>query len=74
MITSNRIFQGDDTQWYFHMRGNQAAGPFATAQEAESALSAHVRACKRRMDFSVPWPRQWTPTRLLRAVSAPRHT
>lgn len=74
-MTTNRIFQGEDQQWYFHMRGNQAAGPFESYQEAGAALTRHVKTCKRRTDFSIPWPRAWTPTRLLRrSVSAPRHT
>mgnify|MGYP006204545787 CR=1 FL=1 len=75
MMMSNRIFQGEDDQWYFHVRGNQAVGPFASAQDAGSALAEHVNTCKRRTDFQVPWPRHWTRARLLRrAVSAPRHT
>jgi hypothetical protein len=75
MITTNRIFQGEDEQWYFHVRGNQAAGPFASVNDAGSALAKHVSTCKRRTDFVVPWPRGWTPSRLLRrAIAAPRHT
>jgi len=74
-MTTNRIFQGEDGEWYFHMRGNQAAGPFASFQEAGAALNRHVKTCKRRTDFNIPWPRAWTPARLLRrGVSAPRHT
>ncbi len=74
MMTTNRIFQGEDQQWYFHVRGNQAAGPFASQQEAGSALNQHVRACQRRTEFALPWPRAWTPTRLLRrAGSTQRH-
>lgn len=74
-METNRIFQGDDAQWYFHVRGNQAVGPFTSAQDAGAALGEHVKTCKRRTDFTVPWPRGWAPTRLLRrAAAAPRHT
>jgi hypothetical protein len=55
------------------VRGNQAVGPFASLSDAGDALSAHVRTCKRRVDFTVPWPQEWNPARLLRrAASAPR--
>lgn len=74
-MTTSRIFLGEDQQWYFHVRGNQSVGPFASFQEAGGALNEHVRTCQRRVDFSLPWPRDWTPTRLLRRPgSAPRHT
>lgn len=74
-MTTNRIFQGEDQQWYFHVRGNQAVGPFPSHLDAGTALGEHVRVCKRRTDLTIPWPREWTPTRLLRrAASAPRHT
>ncbi len=65
---TNRIFQDKDQQWYFHVRGNQAAGPYASYQEAASALGEHVKSCKRRTDFIVPW-RGWAPSRLLRRAS-----
>lgn len=76
-MQTNRIFQGDDQQWYFHVRGNQAVGPFGSSKDAEMGLGEHVKTCQRRVDTSVPsfpWPRGWTPSRLLRkAVAAPRH-
>jgi hypothetical protein len=74
-MTTNRIFQGEDQQWYFHVRGNQAVGPFLSFNDAGDALGKHVSNCKRRTDELIPWPRDWTPARLLRrAVSAPRHS
>ena len=74
MITSSRIFQGEDQQWYFHVRGNQAVGPFPSPQEAGTSLAEHVRTCQRRTD-SMPWLRQLTPGRLLRRPApATRHT
>ncbi|MFU8815990.1 MAG: DUF6316 family protein [Pseudomonadales bacterium] len=75
MMTKDRIFLGEDQQWYFNVRGNQAAGPFASKQEAGEALSKHVSTCKRRTEFALAWPSEWSPTRLLRrAQSAPRHS
>lgn len=74
-MSTNRIFRNEDGQWYFHVRGNQAAGPYASQQDAGRALADHVRSCQRRTTLTVPWPREWTPSRLLRrGVSAPRHT
>lgn len=75
MTKTDRIFQGEDQLWYFNVRGNQAIGPFASFSDAGDALSAHVRTCKRRTDFTLPWPQDWNPARLLRrAASAPRHS
>ncbi len=65
-MTTERIFQGEDQQWYFNVRGNQAAGPFPSFKDAADALARHVKVCKRRTDFTLPWPREWTPSRLLR--------
>jgi hypothetical protein len=65
-MATDRIFQGEDQQWYFNVRGNQAAGPFPSSQHAAEALARHVRTCKRRIELSVPWPRDWSPARLLR--------
>ena len=74
-MQTDRIFQGEDQQWYFNVRGNQAVGPFASLQDADDALSRHVTTCKRRTELTSPWPRDWNPVRLLRrAASAPRHT
>jgi hypothetical protein len=75
MMTKERIFLGEDQQWYFNVRGNQAVGPFASFQEAGDALSRHVKTCKRRTEFALAWPSEWSPTRLLRrAASEPRHS
>lgn len=75
MTNADRIFQGEDQQWYFNVRGNQAAGPFPSRGEAGAALTAHVRICQRRTDVTLPWLRDWNPAKLLRrATSTPRHT
>lgn len=74
MTNTDRIFQGEDQLWYFNVRGNQAVGPFASLNDACDALNAHVRSCKRRTEFTLSWPQEWHPARLLRrAVSSPRH-
>jgi hypothetical protein len=71
----DRIFLGEDQQWYFNVRGNQAVGPFASSQDAADALSKHVKSCKRRTELALPWPSEWHPARLLRrTASAPRHS
>jgi hypothetical protein len=73
-MKTDRIFQGEDQQWYFNVRGNQAVGPFESLQSASDALARHVKACKRRTEFVLPWPRDWSPARLLRrSTSTARH-
>ncbi len=75
MTNADRIFQGEDQQWYFNVRGNQAVGPFPSRGDAGDALTAHVRVCQRRTDAISPWPRDWSPARLLRrSATTPRHT
>lgn len=73
MTNTDRIYQGEDQQWYFNVRGNQAVGPFASQHEAGAALRAHVKTCKRRTDFTLPWLQDWNPAKLLRRAAAPRH-
>ena len=51
-MEQQRIYQGEDAQWYFNVRGNQSMGPYSTYHNAETALKAHVSACNRR--FRVP--------------------
>ena len=71
---TERIFLGEDQLWYFHVRGNQAVGPFPSSQEAAEALARHVTACKRRTESALPWPTEWSPARLLkRSTGSPRH-
>jgi hypothetical protein len=62
----DRIFLGEDQQWYFNVRGNQAVGPFDTSQAAAEALAEHVRSCKRRFELTLPWPSDWRGARLFR--------
>jgi hypothetical protein len=66
----DRIFLGEDQQWYFNVRGNQAVGPFATSQAAAEALAEHVQSCKRRFELTLPWPNEWRSPRLFRRSAA----
>ncbi len=72
-MTTDRVYQGDDNQWYFNIRGNQPLGPFETYHLAEKALHDHVSRHSARVSSRIRWPRVLKPTRILRR-SAPRHT
>ncbi len=65
-MPTNRIFQGEDQQWYFNVRGNHAVGPFISFREADDALNRHVSECKRRTRVGISWPEQLTPRRMLK--------
>lgn len=67
-MSSERVFLGEDGQWYFNVRGNQADGPYASQREAEQHLLRHVNACRQRVEGILPWPRQLHPARLLRRM------
>lgn len=74
-MSTDRIFQGEDQQWYFNVRGNQAVGPFASFADADDALKRHVHTCVRRTQAVALWPSQLTPSRLLRRPkAAARHS
>jgi hypothetical protein len=74
-MSTDRIFQGEDQQWYFNVRGNQAVGPFISFSEANDAMTRHVSECKRRTRAGISWPEQLTPGRMLRRQKAVlRHT
>jgi hypothetical protein len=70
---NDRIYQGEDDQWYYHTRGNNAAGPFDSEQAAEKALAKQVRHWSGTHSPLQAWPRAWHPGRLFRR-SASRHT
>ena len=73
-MDTERIYQGEDAQWYFHVRGNQQMGPFATNGEAEAALDAHVAACRRRLELTSLLPSVLAPFKGRRqAATRPRH-
>ena len=73
-MDSQRIYQGEDDQWYFDVRGNQVKGPYTTYRDADSALTGHIRQCRRRLDTPL-WPRDWSLFKQRRNTTAtPKHS
>ncbi|MCB1686105.1 MAG: hypothetical protein KDI31_16530 [Pseudomonadales bacterium] len=73
-MDSQRIYQGEDGQWYFGVRGNQVKGPFPTEHNASVALDAHIRQCRRHLDTPL-WPSNWSLFKPRRsATSTPNHS
>lgn len=66
---NDRIYQDGDNRWYFHVRGNQIVGPFASFEQAERGLLKHVSACRTRTTSRFRWPRIMLPGRLWRGAS-----
>ena len=54
-MASRRIFQDVNGDWYFRVRGNQAEGPYASAEEAQAALGEYVSRWNRRHMFGTRW-------------------
>jgi hypothetical protein len=73
-METQRIYQGQDAQWYFNVRGNQSMGPYSTYQNAELALTAHVSACNRRLKAPELMPKLFGPRMSRRHRNQPRHT
>ncbi len=74
-MDSDRIYQADDAQWYFNVRGNQRIGPFGNYNDAETALHRHVNTCHRRVTGGGLWPNILNPLRARRQrTRAPQHT
>ncbi len=82
-MNTDRIYQGDDDHWYFNVRGNLPKGPFASYDDAETALEKHVRQC--RAPLAAPsfvkalnaesWSRAFKAIKVGRhRVSTPRHS
>jgi len=75
LMNTDRIYQGDDHDWYFTVRGNQAIGPFPSFHDAETALTQHVKKCSKRVNGKPGWPRALSPVGFKRRGSGePRHT
>ena len=62
----DRIFQGDDDQWYYRVRGNKAIGPFATRGDAEHKLNKQLSHWGAGNGPLASWPRNWQPGRVFR--------
>jgi hypothetical protein len=60
-MDTQRIYQGEEAQWYFNVRGNQSMGPYSTYQNAELALRTHVSACNRRLKIPELMPKLLAP-------------
>lgn len=73
-MDTQRIYQGEDAQWYFNVRGNQSMGPFDTYRGAESALQKHVSSCNRRLGVPQLMPKLLAPLKTRRQPGTPRHT
>lgn len=43
MTTTERIYQDDQGDWFFHLRGEQSAGPFVNFDEAEWELNKFIK-------------------------------
>jgi len=67
-MSSDRVFLGEDGQWYFNVRGNQASGPFPSRQDAEQQLIRHVNACRRRVEGGALWPQELKPAHWFRRL------
>lgn len=64
---SERIYQGEDDQWYYRTRGKHAVGPFANRLLAEQALAKQVRSWSgQRADPRSVWPRGLQPSKIFR--------
>jgi len=69
-MSKDRVFSGEDGQWYFSIRGNQASGPFPSRQVAEQQLIRHVNACRKRVELGTLWSQEFKPGNWFRR---PRH-
>lgn len=73
-MEEQRIYQGEDAQWYFNVRGSQSMGPFDTYHSAELALNNHVSACNRRLKAPAFMPRLLASLTTRRQRNEARHT
>lgn len=70
---TDRIYQGQDESWYYHVRGNQRNGPYKSRIEAQQALDRQLAMWTGGTGPRAVWPRDWNPARFLRR-SATRQT
>ena len=42
-MSTERIYQDEQGDWFFHLRGEQSAGPFLNFDEAEWELSKFIK-------------------------------
>jgi hypothetical protein len=48
-MEEDRMYQADDSRWYFKVRGKLVKGPFESRQDAQVALDEHVKRCCRSL-------------------------
>ena len=52
-MTTDRIYQNDQGEWFFHLRGEQSAGPFINYDEAAWELNNFVQ--RKNIQFTRPF-------------------
>ncbi|XOV84039.1 MAG: DUF6316 family protein [bacterium] len=67
-----RIYQTEDGQWYYRVRGHQDAGPFPSEEAAATELRKQIRSWRGRTAPRKVWPRNLPTSRFFRR-SATRH-
>ena len=72
VIMIDRIYMGEDDQWYYRARGNTSVGPFDNRQLAEQALTKRIRSWSGRTNPRAAWPQELRPSKIFRR-SAARH-
>ena len=72
-IVDDRIYLGEDDQWYYRARGNSSVGPFDTRAKAETALAKQVRSWTGRAHPRAVWPKDFKSAKIF-GRSATRHS
>ena len=70
---NERIYRGDNGSWYYRARGTDAVGPFATLEDAETALKKQTRSWSGRARRRTIWSQHLPSSKLFRR-SASRHS
>lgn len=65
-MANERIYQGENQQWYYRVRGNHEVGPFATHSLADAALKRQMKGWRGMAGPKIQWPRSLQPGRLFR--------
>jgi len=71
-MADERIYQTDDGQSFFRVRGNQNIGPFSTEAQAREKLCKRVVTWVDRTSMPTPWLRAWRRTRSFRHPATPQ--
>jgi hypothetical protein len=68
-----RIYKGENEEWFYRARGNHSVGPFENYHSAEKALTKQINSWSGKAGPIATWPRQLKPSRIFRR-SATRHS